>query len=228
MIRTVILVPYRPDGGHRDRLWQFTKQWLQDRHPLYEIFEGHSPDGPFNRSAAVNDAASQAGDWQVAVIADADTIVPARQLRKAVAAATLDDRLVAAFTSVIELDKHCTENILTAGLSLDTLGIDRVRTDDIATQSSALAINRFLWDKIGGFDEKFIGWGGEDNAFWKAAEIHGGTPKRIDGSAIHLWHEPAADRRTRLRDAGYQANLQRWKRYARARTAQQLNQARES
>lgn len=228
-MKTVVLVPYRPDGGHRDRLWNFTKQWLQQHHPQWEIHEGASPDGPFNRSAAVNLAARDAGDWQVAVIADADTIVPPRQLEQAVTTAATGGRLVAAFTNVVELAQGCAEQLLDTGdLSLNTLAFEQIRTDAIATQSSALAISRALWDRIDGFDEKFVGWGGEDNAFWKAAEIYGGTPQRVEGSAFHLWHEPATDRSTRHKDTGYQANLARWNRYAHARNQYQLNQVRAS
>ena len=61
-MRTVILVPYRSDGDRRDQLWDFTRNWLQRHHPDYPIYLGPSPDGPFNRSAAINQAARDAGE----------------------------------------------------------------------------------------------------------------------------------------------------------------------
>lgn len=225
-MKTVVLVPYRSDSDRRDRLWDFTRDWLQRHHHDWPILVGESPDGPFNRSAAINHAAAQA-DWDIAIISDADTVVPPRQLRAAHARASLDDRLCAAFTSVAELTQVSTEHLLTTGdVNLCTLEIEHLRTIDIETQSSVLVCNRFLWDKIGGFDEKFVSWGGEDNAFWKAATIVGGSPHRIFGHAFHLWHEWASDRGRR--NAEYQANLARWHRYQRARNASQLATIRNS
>ncbi|QDH91819.1 glycosyltransferase [Mycobacterium phage Phrappuccino] len=225
-MKVPVLVPYRPDGGHRDRLWK----WLQDvywlPYPLcteYTVVEGTSypPEEPFNRSAAINRAARLAdldADegtlWDVAVIADADTWVPRRQLDEAVTLARRTGRLVSALTSVIELNEACTETLLKWGedAPLLDLGIERVRTDDFATQSSMLVVPRTLWERIGGFDEGFVGWGAEDNAFWKAAEILGGTPLRIEGAALHLWHA-ATDPIARLQDPQWRANWARWQRY---------------
>jgi len=52
----------------------------------------------------------------------------------------------------------------------------------------SLAITREAYDAIGGFDEAFIGWGGEDVEFWERARSrrvweYGFLP------FIHLWHE---------------------------------------
>ena len=67
---TIIIVPYRPDNGQRDKLWRHVKRRLTLEQPTWSIVEGRSPDGPFNRSAAINDAAGC--DWDTAVITDAD------------------------------------------------------------------------------------------------------------------------------------------------------------
>lgn len=221
----VVLVPYRPDGGHRDHLWNYLQRCYWK--PLgWPIIQGRHNTGPFNRSAAINDAARTAGDWDIAVIADADTWVPPANLKEAIALTT-SGLLVSALTSVVELSLDCTHALLrNAGhVDIGDFGFDRVRVDELATQSSMIVITRTLWDHIGGFDEQFIGWGGEDNAFWKAATILAGTPLRIDGCAFHLWHEPAANINTRRRDPEYLRNLNRWRTYARARTERQLRAA---
>jgi hypothetical protein len=211
---TIVIVPYRADGGHRDRLWQHLRRHYWSRLP-YRIAMGEHTVGPFNRSAAINRAA--AGRWDFAVIADSDTWVPAHQLAAAIGAASQTGRLTAAFSSVVEIDAPCTEALLDGAATTRSFGIDRIRTNDLETQSSMLAVPRPLWDAIGGFDEKFVGWGGEDNAYWRAATILGGRPNRIDGYAYHLWH-PTADKR----GPGYQANLRRWRSYRQATTPMQL------
>ena len=51
----------------------------------------------------------------------------------------------------------------------------------------SLAMTREAYFGIGGFDESFIGWGGEDNEFWQRAQTRrvwafGYLP------TVHLWH----------------------------------------
>ena len=43
---------------------------------------------------------------------------------------------------------------------------------------------------MNGFDENFVGWGGEDNAFKLACDQILGPVKRLDGPLFHLWHPP--------------------------------------
>lgn len=221
-MKTVVLVPYRSDRGHRDLLWEFVRERFWGQLP-YDLAIGTHYDGPFNRSAAINKAAETAGSWDVALVADADTWAPPGQVAQAVELAATTGRLASALTVVAELSRYCTDLILDTG-QLDPLAleIDHLRTDDLATQSSIIAVPRPLWDALGGFDDRFVGWGGEDNAFWRACELTAGRVKRVNGCAFHLWHEPAADRETRMRDRGYRANLAHWQRYQRARSRQDL------
>lgn len=215
-MNTVILVPYRGDGGRRDELWAFTEAHLHDHHP-YPIIEGSSPDGPFNRAAAINDAAGRA-DWDIAVISDADTICPPEQLDDAVQLAAVSGRLVFAFTTVTELDQATTDQLL-AGTPLLTEGIVQIRRDELGIQSSLCAVPRCLWNKVGGMDDKFVGWSAEDNAFTKACTIMGGDPLRVDGTVYHLWHPTS---RPSLQDHNYRRNQIRWRRYAQACTETDL------
>lgn len=223
-MKTVVLVPFRADRGHRDRLWHHLRDNYWPNLP-YPVVVGHHDDGPFNRSRAVNAAAVNAGDWDVAVIADSDTWVPVRQLMQAVELAGTVHRLSSALTAVAELDPRCTAQILDGTIDFLNIGLDCVRTSELATQSSIIAVPKNLWDRIGGFDEKFCGWGGEDNAFWRAATIMGGHPNRVEGYAYHLWHEQAINTVDRRTDPDYRANLARWNAYRCAKTERALRQA---
>ncbi|KAA0101257.1 hypothetical protein CIW49_07185 [Mycolicibacterium sp. P1-18] len=218
----MILVPYRPDGGRRDQLWTFTHAWLEARHPDYAIYVGASPEGLFNRSAAINAAAVEAGDWDVAVVCDSDTVVPAAQLEEAVATAHRTGLLTSALSKVVELSRESTD-LLLSGVDADVTRLkkDRTRTKDDMTQSSVLAVPRSLWDAVGGFDEEFCGWGCEDNAFWLAATVFGGgDPIRVQGSAFHLWHELAS--KIKLFDPVFRSNFWRLRHYKKAETPTQL------
>ncbi len=220
-----VLVPYRPDGGYRDQIWQFLQDnYWADLRDDYTIISNPGPEGLFNRSAAINRAARQAElqlnwEWDIAVIADADTWVPPQQLDDAFHLAWRTGKAVSALTSVIELSEHYTRTVLTAASlyppSPLSLGVERVRTQELQTQSSMIVVPRTVWEAVGGFDEKLVGWGTEDNIFWHAASILTGTPLRIDGAAFHLWH-PSADPVERAQDPYWRANWKRWSDYQRA------------
>lgn len=214
---TIIAVPYKPDHGHRTEL--FTH--LQDNYwnmTGFALSVGTNNNKPFNRSAAVNEALT--GDWDVAVIADADTWVPAKNLHTAIKTAQETGKLVAAFDAVVELSRNCTQDILNGKTSLTgSFGADKVRTKELETQSSMLVITRTLWEQVGGMDERFQGWGCEDNAFWRACTIIGGQPERIPGNAYHLWHPSAPGK---LQGIQYRRNYNLLRRYLNAQTPEQL------
>jgi len=57
----------------------------------------------------------------------------------------------------------------------------------------SVAIDREAFFKLGGFDESFVGWGGEDNEFWDRAQTlktwpYGYLP------IVHLWHAPQSEK----------------------------------
>lgn len=63
----------------------------------------------------------------------------------------------------------------------------------------SIAIARDAYFAIGGFDESFVGWGGEDNEFWERA-----TTRRLWPYGylpiVHLWH-PAQKEKTQSEQA---------------------------
>jgi predicted glycosyltransferase involved in capsule biosynthesis len=56
-----------------------------------------------------------------------------------------------------------------------------------AQGGGSVAITREAFDAIGGMDESFVGWGGEDNEFWERACL-----RRVwhwgELPLVHLWH----------------------------------------
>jgi hypothetical protein len=62
-----------------------------------------------------------------------------------------------------------------------------------ATGGGSLAVEKDAFERIGGFDEGFVGWGGEDVEFWDRAQVlklynYGHIP------LVHLWHAPQLEK----------------------------------
>lgn len=209
-LRAVILVPLRADGGRRDALWEFTRtHWEALGWP---IFEGHHEEGRFNASAARNAAALAAGDWEVAVFVDADTIMLDHEpVRQGVKLAARSGQFVRPYQRYWMTDESGADALMATG-KRPASGIRPLRPTD--AHGGVNIVPRALWDTLGGYDERFRGWGSEDSAFEIAARMLGGF-QQTPGEVFHLWHPLSADRSTG--DSGYQANVALRLRYEAAR-----------
>lgn len=207
-MNTVILVPRRVDGGPRDALWEWTRKWWEARQSHMPIFEGHHEDGLFNRSAALNTASRLAGDWDVAVIIDADVICEPNRVKQAVDLAHYSGKLVIPHDVRKDLDSRGSQLVINW---YEGSWERYVRKRYPMMVSGVIVEPRRLWDEIGGFDEQFRGWGYEDTAHAAAAETYGGGILRMPGELWHLFHPTA--REGRPGTPVWQLNAARGQRY---------------
>lgn len=213
-MNVVILVPYRAGVGDRDRLWEFARTWWENDHPDWPIIEGHHNAGPFNRAAAINLAAEQADDWDVAVIIDADILCDPHAVRAAVEVAAATDAMVVAGDERVMLTKQGTQKILDGYRgNWRVRGIqERVYTDGC---SCCVVISRKLWDQTGGFDPLFVGWGFEDIAYRVTCETLSEKPMiKLSSAMFHLHHLTSHENQSK--SPLYQANSLRCDRYKEA------------
>lgn len=211
-LSVVTLVPRRGDNGERDRLWNFARTWWENDHPDWPIFEGvEDRTGPFNRSKAINDAARQAGEWDAAVIIDADVICNPHAVAVGVQRAVEGGYVVVTHNERVMLSKAGTAKILDGyrGPWKERGMVERSWTDSV---SCCVVVPRDVWDTVGGFDENFKGWGFEDTAFVVAAEFLTGKPLGfVQSECFHLHHARQPD--ARLNSPTYRANEARKKKY---------------
>lgn len=184
------MVPRRADGGIRDRLWAYCRDVWEREHPDFPIYEGESPDGLFNRSAAINRAASRAGGFDTAVVIDGDVLIDRAKVRAGLLLTQRFNRVVFPFRVYHSLSQSGTGRLM-AGWTGDRNTISAVAYWD--SVSCVVMVPRATWEKVGGFDERFVGWGWEDSAFAYATDVGAGR-LRLEGDLWHLWHPPSPER----------------------------------
>ena len=181
-----ILTAFRDTtDGWRTRLWDAVRERLEVEIPEAEVVV-RSDDGedPFNKCVALNRAARDAtGD--VFYILDADCYVPGDRVRVALGMVT--DGWVKPWKRKFKLGREVTERLLRDGL--ETYAGER--PDKVNTFYAAppfLLSAETYWD-VGGMDERYRGWGGEDTSFgrslWKTGH---GFAETVPGECLHLWH----------------------------------------
>jgi len=220
IMRTVILTPFRPTDG-REANWEFVQRWIAERYP-HDHYVSDSNDGPFSPAAARNNAARAAGDWDVAVFHDADTIAHPVAVAQAIDMAATSMKMVVAADSHMYCCPASSERIRATGDagfarpdSFDTNGIYE------RPCSGVFAISRKLWDAVGGYVESLHGWGYEDLVFLQQCGVFGDGNAWIPGHiTLHLWH-PKAER-----DARTETNKAVWRQLTRYRVTRDAKGAR--
>lgn len=149
-----------------------------------------SDDSPYNRSQALN-AGAAAARAPLLVLHDNDFLVPARYAAELVR--RHDDGY-----EIIDLKRFMF--YLPPDQRFDSGAVpERVVQNLLA--GGSVAADRRAYAEIGGFDESFVGWGGEDNEFWDRA-----STRRVYAFGylplVHLWHAPQPEKAANEADAG--------------------------
>lgn len=191
-----VLVPWRPStDGYRNRSFAWLRHRYHQLLPDAQLVIGTSSAERFNRSEARNNAFNYS-DGDVVLIADADTIFHAQSIRLAVmVAATGAAHWVIPYGEkrYYNLSHRRTEEIL----ALDPAADIPEPTDEddwehkLTSWAGLLVVTRAAYQEAGGYDERFAGWGYEDNAFRAALDHRVGPHSRLDGHCEHLWHPVA-------------------------------------
>jgi len=147
-------------------------QWVRYVHTTIE-----SDDLPYNRSATLNAGAALA-KAPLLVLHDNDFLVPAAY------ASELTKRHDEG-NDIIDLKRFMFY------MRRDGNGVERVVQNLLA--GGSVAVDRQAYFEIGGMDDSFVGWGGEDNEFWDRASI-----RRVFDFAylplVHQWHAPQPEK----------------------------------
>ena len=158
---------------------EYLPSWVEYIHtPLAAV------DMPYCRSWAFNVGAKQAKS-DVLIFHDNDFLISQDYAKEVLRRIKQGYEVVNVKRFLFYLSQLGTKQFFDGCDSLIKQSLEKIVQNLEAGGSIAIARDKY-WE-IGGFDEAFIGWGGEDNEFWERAQTlkvwnYGYLPM------VHLWH----------------------------------------
>ena len=197
----VVAIPWRPTPERQAARDHVVAWWCRVL-PDAQVIEVDTDHHPYNLAAVRNECVRQAEALgaEVVVIADADGVLASpRPLYRAIMSAE-DDRLHLPYTAQRYLDQAETESILGGGTP---------STDGHPGNGGIYVVTPAGYAACGGSDERFSGWGGDDDGIVAAAMALTGI-ERHKGTLWSLWH---ADERRPVGTAEHRPNANLAARY---------------
>lgn len=184
-----IIVPYKPDSDYRVKNWDWIKQRYNKLMPDAEICIGECDYEPYNKCFAINSAVKKA-TRDILLIIDADIIIDIQNISIGMYLMKMHP-FVYPYNGLVKLSKNLTDVVLEEkNYNLDNITLDKNCERYKTPINSICLITKELFEKSGGFDERFVGWGFEDVAFFKSASFINNGSYRMQGPPIyHLYHE---------------------------------------
>lgn len=185
-VSLAIVVPWRTDGGHRERLWQHLQpQWRDAAAELgADVVPVDDGQAPFSVARIMN-TCMRGLDHDTVMIYGADQFPHVQAVREA------HERILGGwawshvFGSVGYLTAGCSEAILNGD------DVEEEFAETLPLAPGLLMYRRDVWLDINGYDERFSGWGYGDTAQIDALNtmhpIPAGYPNH---KLVELWHQP--------------------------------------
>lgn len=177
--------------GGRDQRRRRNLDWVRGRYEAfgYPVTVGTCR-GKWRKAAAIN-AAAAACTADVLIIADGDCVVDDVALGQAVLWASRDGYAQPAHI-VNRLTPDASDTVLQMPVDASVpIRLPVEGRHQLLSGGGVIVVHRDLWRDAGGFDPRFVGWGGEDYALGCALyALTGDFPRKAAAAVTHLWHPP--------------------------------------
>lgn len=183
----IVIIPWRGGDPDRESAAKYVEWWVaQSGYPWMQVDSKHDT---FSRAASKNRGARSApGD--VLIFNDADMIITHQAYRDMAEMAYESGKLVIGYVEYCALDKPHSERIYRGDFP-DPFDAPRTVSNVAFSLGGIIAVRRDVFAEVGGYDERFQGWGNEDFAFAISCATVAGPWLRIEGPALHFFHEHA-------------------------------------
>ncbi len=187
-----ILIPYKAVNEYREKNLSWIKRRYEIIMPNAEICMGYNDVEPFSKSIAVNNAAKNA-TRDTFIIADADMVFNIDQIKNAIEALNFYSWVIP-YTSIVYISPDKTNEIYNIDPSktfYDTDFPECYKVNGWPLGGGINIVSRNNFEKVGGFDERFKGWGSEDDAFRMSLDNICGKHFNLNTTMWHLYHPQA-------------------------------------
>lgn len=190
MTRVSLIIPFDGSGNRKEQFDWLYRRWKHYLSKDVEILVGSGNRSlPFSKSAAINEAFKKSSGDVLAIV-DADTWPEIESFTLAVQKVIAGDwKWAQPCKKFYRIGKQKTLEILKSEHSYNFDDIVPSMCDAVEDWTNAFFIvSRDLFVEVGGFDERFKGWGGEDQAMIRLLLKASNQFNDLSFSAYHLWH----------------------------------------
>jgi hypothetical protein len=181
-----LVIPWRPTPTRLKPL-EAVLEWYKENLPDVEIFYSDRPGEFWNASASRNDGVKKAQEahCDVVILNDADTLPEIKPLLEAIEQCQTDGMIHNPYRLCKYFDMDMSL-LIYSGIDKNILR----HTYYTEANGGVWVCTPETWWSVGGMDEKFKQWGGEDTAFELAHNVIKGTKLiKHDGTIYCLGHE---------------------------------------
>ncbi len=217
--KIALLVPFRADDPYRAKVWQWLMRYWKYELPEAELIVCTDDSRPFCKTAALNRGFEKAkGD--IIVLLDADCYIRGQVIRDCASKIRSSRRRgiplwYGPYRRFYRLSETASKRLIASDPGDPVRFSDPPAHDDV--EYSEMASTGHWWGaliqimpreafaQVGGMDERFRGWGGEDVSFMIAVDTLYGKHKTSNNPVYHVWHPTIIDATRRYsRLWGYQ------------------------
>lgn len=218
-----LLIPFSSTDPARRANFDWLQEYWKYELPEAEVIIGTSKSQVFCKAEALNDAARRSVG-KILVIMDADAYMTGSAVRQA-ADLILEERnnlWLIPYRRLYRLNEESGRLITNSRTThpfrfprdIDWSHIEN-NVDSVRYGhhygAMSMMFPRKAYELIGGFDERFKGWGGEDVCLLRALDTLFAKHKTIDADIFHLWHPFYGDSYESRRWANQDKGGSNWK-----------------